>query len=371
MASDEDPGAMLGLTPQLLNTPGTTTPSITWEDVAAELNSLRSRADALEAHAKWIADEYEKSVAVNQRLSDRVEVLDKTVSDQAAVIEHLGNTRPSPTNEIKGADPAVFEGNPRELDAWILACRLRFSLQPSKFASEEVKVQFAITFLKGPPKAWVNPLASKFLVDRTGVPEFESFETFVTSIRSLYGDPNLERNSTNQLKIIKQTTSVPEYYSRFIGFSQHTRHNDVGLRDFFYDGLKETLKDELATKECPTLESLKVMATYLDSRMQERKWEREHQTRKNPDNPPNNNGTRLTYTRPPPVQQAPPIPPRPQSHPTPTTRPYQALGPPRPAIRPAPAPAPLSDGTTPMELDNQRMLRPLSQEERDQCLREG
>jgi hypothetical protein len=64
---------------------------------------------------------------VNRKLNDRVETLTKTVSNQATVIEYLGKTKPS-TNEIKGADPPTFEGNPRDLDAWILACRLRFFL---------------------------------------------------------------------------------------------------------------------------------------------------------------------------------------------------------------------------------------------------
>jgi hypothetical protein len=50
MAGDElDPNAMLGLN---LNTPGTTIPTITWEDVAAELNSLHSQMTDLETHTK-------------------------------------------------------------------------------------------------------------------------------------------------------------------------------------------------------------------------------------------------------------------------------------------------------------------------------
>jgi hypothetical protein len=368
-----DPALMDGIN---MNTPSTTTPSppFSWDDYHAEMLSFRTRLVALERHADWITGEYKKAVEANQKLSDEVETLTKTVDDQAAVIEHLGRTRAPSSNEIKGADPPLFEGNPRELDAWILACRLRFSLQPSKFAAEETKVQFAISFLKGPPKLWVNPLASKFFADRTSVPEFESFETFVTSIRSLYGDPNLAQNAMNQLKVIKQTTSVPEFYSRFIGVSQYTPHGDAALRGYFYDGLKETIKDELAKipTPCLTLASLKNAATQLDSRMQERKWEKEHLPRRHTDNPTSshtsNPGTRLTYSKPPPIHQAPVVPFRPYQ--PPTFR--QPLAPaPRPAPpRPAPTPVASADGATPMELDSQR-LRPLSEAEREKCLREN
>jgi Retrotransposon gag protein len=371
MASNEgvlNPDLMHGI--DMLNNPsGVTTPGLppTWEDIAAELSSFRTRFAKLEEHADWVTDEYNKAIDVNQRLNDKVEALTKKVDDQAVIIEHLGHSKPS-SSGIKAADPPLFEGNPRELDAWILACRLRFSLQPSKFVTEDTKVQYAISFLKGPPKLWINPLASKFLIDRTGVPEFEAFETFVASIRSLYGDPNLARNATNQLKIIKQTTSVSEYYSRFIGYSQHTAHNDIGLRDFFYDGLKETIKDELAKMPlCLTLESLKAAATQLDSRMQERRWEREHLPRKNPEPSPAT-GTRLAYTKPPATYNQTQAPAPPRTHQAPAPRPQPS---PAAPSRPTPSPAAPADGTTPMELDSQRMLRPLTQAEREQCIKEG
>jgi Retrotransposon gag protein len=338
-----------------------------WEQLAAELNSLRKRTADLEANITWLREMNDEVLTTNAKLNDKLDALTKTVYDQSAVIDHFSKRKSSEPNEIKGNDPPVFEGAPRELDPWVLALRLKFSLQPSKFTSEETKVQYAITFLKGPPKAWANPLASRFLTERGGVPEFASFETFVTSIRALYGDPNIANHALNSLKTIKQTTSVSEFYSRFVGFSQYTKLCDDALRSFFYDGLKDTIKDELATKDCPTLASLKTMAIDLDSRLQERKWEREHlSSRKNPD-APLSNGTRLTYPRPPPTQPA-PIPPRPHQAPAP----YHAPAPPRPPLpRPAPPPVPAAPGgPTPMELDSQR-LRPLTEAEREQCLREG
>jgi hypothetical protein len=56
-------------------------------------------------------------------------------------------------DEAKGADPPIFISNQRELEGWITACRLRFAGQPSKFGTEEKKVIFATTFMRGPPMA--------------------------------------------------------------------------------------------------------------------------------------------------------------------------------------------------------------------------
>ena len=96
---------------------------------------------------------------------------------------------------MKGADPPVFEGNPKEVEAFLLACCLQFSLQPSKFAKEKKKVLFATTFLNSPPKAWIQPSANEFLTGNTTISEFTSFRTFTKSLSALYGDLNLERNA--------------------------------------------------------------------------------------------------------------------------------------------------------------------------------
>jgi hypothetical protein len=282
----------------------------------------------------------EEAVRVNNRLSDRLDRL----------AERLDWNRDSrPSDETKGADPPTFDGKPQELEAWILACRLRFAMQPSKFTAEAQKTIFATSFLGGPPKAWINPLASKFLAERTGVPEFESFETFVKSLKTYYGDPNLERNSVAALKILKQTSSVSEYLSRFIGHSQHTQLNDAGLREYFYDGLKDSVKDELATKRYTSLTELQEMATYIDTRLHERKVERERTTRRNPEPNPWNNSTRSAFAK----------------APSPAVAvPHVRAQPTAPA-----APTPASDGSTPMELDHVRLGK-LSEADRDRCVRE-
>ena len=221
----------------------------------------------------------------------------------------------------------MFEGNPKEVEAFLLVCRLRFSLQPSKFAKEEKKVLFATTFLNSSPKAWIQPSANEFLAGDTTISEFTSFETFTKSLRALYGDPNLEHNAMTALKSLKQTSSVAEYISRFVGYSQHTKLNDPGLREYFYDGLKDMIKDELATRRYDTLKELQETATHLNARLHERKMER-------------NYATRLVVGKPP-AWSSPSMPAR--AAPIAMTRPS-----------PAPAPIPAADGTTPMELDSQR-----------------
>ena len=53
-------------------------------------------------------------------------------------------------DEIKAADPPHFTGSHKELEGWIVACRLEIVSQLSKFATEGKKVIWTMSFLDRP-----------------------------------------------------------------------------------------------------------------------------------------------------------------------------------------------------------------------------
>jgi Retrotransposon gag protein len=100
--------------------------------------------------------------------------------------------------------------------------------------------------------AWFQPVINAFSTRGAGdpPPEFQSFETFAQSIRTLYGDPNLERNSETALQYLKQgDRSVAEYISRFATHSQYTNFNDSALASQFYKNLHKDIKNALVTRK--------------------------------------------------------------------------------------------------------------------------
>ena len=132
---------------------------------------------------------------------------------------------------------------------------------------------FATLYLKGPPLFWINPTLGKYLAmspQDEPPAELASFDAFTQALKTLYGDPNLERNALTALDNLKQLTTVAHYISRFAVYSQHANLNDVGLRQAFYKGLKSGIKDELATRDYTTLKELQTLATKLDARLRER-----------------------------------------------------------------------------------------------------
>jgi hypothetical protein len=263
-------------------------------------------------------------------------------------------------SERKGADPPAFGGNQRELEPWITSCRMAFANQPSKFGTERKKVLWAASFLTGLPLQAFQPILNRYLAGEDATAEVASFEGFATALRGLYGDPNLEQNSRTALRFLEQTGSVSAYYAKFVSHSQYTNLGDDALADYFYRNLHGTIKDKLAEMgPWKGLYQLKTRAIQLDSRIRERRAEKEFEAKaagvanaRRPDG-------RFSF-QPQPRNPNPSIPPRS----APASLPQRTPLPPRPVPPPATS---ASDGMTPMELDAQT-LAGLSNEE---CRRRG
>jgi hypothetical protein len=344
---------------------GTQPPPITMEEIHHQLSMMSTTMEDLATETVTLKRAMRHAEEGFDRLRDE---LNGTRAELAIAQEELrqlkqnGGAHPfSPKNEAKGADPPMFTGDQKQLEGWVTACRLRFAGQPSKFNTEEKKVVFASSFMKGSPMAWFQPVINTFSLNTEDPPpEFRSFETFVQSIRTLYGDPNLQRNAETALRFLMQgDRSVAEYISRFTTHSQHTRFDDPSLTGYFYHGLNGTIKDELVTKEWKNLRELQGIATKLDARARERKFEKDQEAK----------GTRASTTAPPRRDDGTFLPTKaPTWGANPRHAPTQPQPPP-PRLSP-PSVAPAADGSSPMELDHQR-LAPLTLEEKDRCIREG
>ena len=223
-------------------------------DPTAPLGLLERQTTQLNGNIRWLMNRLEEAEGQVETL--RAENLSLRVQAKKDPKEPDVN------------NPPMYEGDQKTLETWITACNLKFAGQPSRFPSERQKLVFATSHLKGPPLFWINPALNKYLAagPLDEVPaELASFDAFTEALKTLYGDPNLERNALTALENLKQVTTVANYISRFAIHSQHANLNDVALRQAFYKGLKSGIKDELATRDYTTLKELQTLATKLDA----------------------------------------------------------------------------------------------------------
>jgi hypothetical protein len=186
----------------------------------------------------------------------------------------------SSSKEPKANDPASFDGkNPEKLEQFITQCELVFKLQPSRYASESVRVNYMISYLSGFALDAVRPF-----IDTSPTPvEISTKEEFVRYLRSNFGDPDIKGSTIRKLRNLSQKGSAAEYFSRFreyiavLGFQE-----ELQLVDRAIQGLKPEIKDEIArhTDNFDTLDELIRFVTRLDNRLRAREIERKAEDKK-------------------------------------------------------------------------------------------
>jgi hypothetical protein len=254
-------------------------------------------------------------------------------------------------------DPEPFTGNPAKLFSFLMDCRLKSKMEPQYFTTEFSKIGWASTHLSGTAKAWWT---TKFSASLNGnnPPELDSFEVFAAKLNAHFGDPDLIRTKSKELRALRQTTSVAQCSTEFIAISQFLDWNDPPLKDQFELGLKPDVKDALAFQPIApgTLQESIDIANKIDIRL--------HQRRREVRNSPHVLHVPATRTALKPRSWRQPAPQRPAPQPRSWVQPAIPHQGPL-SQRKSATPPVVSDGTTPMEIDaSGRKVLPTSEKQR-------
>jgi Retrotransposon gag protein len=240
----EDPNAMNDQDAEDLNTPVTITKG-ELAQLSLAFNSCKAMAEQVHSLATEIA--------------------------QLRLLSPTGpRTTAQPVPKILQPDP--FTGDRLELDTYLTRCQHVFLTQPSLFLTEQQKVLYAASYLKGAAYSWMKPLVQEYAKGLIVPVEFTSFQQYSESLTRMYGDPDIVKSITRELNALGQTSSVSAYASEFRRLQAYVAWNDQALLDRFYDGLRDNVKDGLV-HENPrpkTLETLITAALRIDARIYER-----------------------------------------------------------------------------------------------------
>jgi hypothetical protein len=163
--------------------------------------------------------------------------------------------------------PETFSGK-EDLRIYLQQCELCFELQPSRYSTDYQKVGLILSYLRGPAAKWARPYLSNKNHELR-----KNLSAFTKAIDEAYGDPDYELRAASELRAFRQTRSAAEYAAEFQAIASNLSWNDSALCPQFYDGLKETVKDELAKDPPKTLREFIVAATRVDNRQYQRRNE--------------------------------------------------------------------------------------------------
>uniref|UniRef100_A0A3P8TGN2 Retrotransposon gag domain-containing protein n=1 Tax=Amphiprion percula TaxID=161767 RepID=A0A3P8TGN2_AMPPE len=176
----------------------------------------------------------------------------------------------TPVKEPHVPVPERYSGDFGSCQAFLTQVSLVFDLQPHSYPTDKARVAFLVSLLSGDARDWGTA------VWRQQGPLCHSYAAFVDEMQRNFDHPVRGRDASTRLMNIQQgTRSVAEYALEFRTLAAEASWNDEALWGSFYNGLNETLKDELAMREEPsTLEQWISCAIKLDNRLRERRREK-------------------------------------------------------------------------------------------------
>lgn len=175
-------------------------------------------------------------------------------------------------------DPDTFNGeDPAKLQSFMLQCGLHFAQRPTDFPSDDEKIIYVMSYLRGPAAEWFQA----FFLSDTPAPWDGDLEAFFDELQNNFGphDPVGDAEDKIENCRMRDTERIAMFIVRFNQLAALTRWDDAALAHRFYRGLPSRIKDELSRIEHPdSLVGIREAARRIDSRYWRREEERKRET---------------------------------------------------------------------------------------------
>src|SRR5215475_7294158 len=151
-------------------------------------------------------------------------------------------TPPAPNRkDPKIATPPEFSGKVSEFRNFIAQCTLTFNMCPNTYVTDEQKVLFIVSRLRGTVLTWAREIP-----ERQDHPFRCDYSAFKSALSNLYLDRNLKAACEDKLSRLRQTKSAAAYAVEFQSTVAPLGLNNDAECLFFHLGLKSEIKDDLA-----------------------------------------------------------------------------------------------------------------------------
>src|SRR5437667_7556245 len=172
--------------------------------------------------------------------------------------------------------PPEFSGKISEFRNFMAQCNLVITLCPNTHSSDEEKVLFVISRLRGGAMSWARPIA-----ESATHPLRNNYEAFQTALSNLYLDQNYKDLCSAKLRHLKQTKSAAAYSVEFATLiAPFPEMDDESKCREFYKGLNDDVKDDMAIiGVAKTYDDLVKQAIAMDQRHYQRRLEKKSESK--------------------------------------------------------------------------------------------
>ena len=180
-----------------------------------------------------------------------------------------------PKEKVKIRDPDPFdESEPDKLQNFLFQCQLEFKGKPSTYRSDEARIYYAISFLKGSALDFFEPA----VLDKTETYNFLlSWPTFKNKLVDNFGSSYPEDEAKNSLEALhfEDEGKATKFFVQFAEYKSRTRWNDRAYYRKAYKALPTRLKDKVNDMypKPTTFSDLRAVVLQIDHHY----WEYKHE----------------------------------------------------------------------------------------------
>lgn len=202
------------------------------------------------------------------------EMINQLQNQNQQLLSQIQNSSNSNNSaEIKLPLPDKFDGKISKYRNFMASISNLFFLQPNRFHNDVIKTRFIGSLLSEHALTWFRTLSEK------DSPLLDNYEMFLTDFKLNFGDSQIQHNAQTQLRKLKQgKTSTLIYATQFRRLAMDAEFDEIAKKALFRDGLKDTVKDTLATVTITpeTFEEFVQFCIKIDNRLFEREQEKMH-----------------------------------------------------------------------------------------------
>jgi hypothetical protein len=180
---------------------------------------------------------------------------------------------PQSHTKIRNPDP-YDRSDPTMLWQFLSQCKLVFRSCPEDYQSDSVKINYAVSWLKGTAQQWYEPTLD---LDKFNLPPIAThWDNFEEALKTTFGEPDPAAAASHKLDnlTIKDHHHLAKYNVDFNKYTTLTGFDKRALYAKYYKGLAPCLKDALIYSVCPgTLAELCTQAQAFNLRYWEHRKE--------------------------------------------------------------------------------------------------
>jgi hypothetical protein len=169
----------------------------------------------------------------------QIAALNQQIGELHTHIQTLTANQPC-ARPLKINSPKEFSGACLEARSFLAQCELAFRANPANFPSDDTKVVYGASYLHKDVFLW-------YQTHLAGLTTPFTWETFKTSFLEAWGEADEAQTAKDKLKHMQQKGACSTYVTEFNHYALLSRFDELALRELFYDGLKDGVKDLLLT----------------------------------------------------------------------------------------------------------------------------